>query len=224
MHTVEVATRDDRHRTTHALTCIAGVTADWSRCWCVGKLRTTVTESFLVGFLQTSHPHLGYYNSFATVYLFLKSDKNWLQTKPAKTTKSLSFGFERSHLKLDSTLKYSQSISYMPRGVLLVWKTSFNLKTVLKKAFSLTSHAAGKETCKTLERYSIPEQWTFVGAERCLKTFAKRRWRVQWAMYMWWAMYVQWAMYMWLYTWRAHGCGCHIRHEARFNCLSRACD
>ena len=29
----------------------------------------------------------------------LKSDKNWLQTKPAKTTKSLSFDFERSHLK-----------------------------------------------------------------------------------------------------------------------------
>ena len=89
LHTVEVATSDDRHGTAHALACIAGVTADRSRRWCIGWLRMTVTESFLVGFSQTSHRRLGYYNTLATVYLFLKSDKNWLQTKPTKTTKSL---------------------------------------------------------------------------------------------------------------------------------------
>ena len=72
----------------------------------------TVTELFLVRFSQTSHPRLGYYNTFATVCLVLKSDKNWLQTKPAKTTKSLSFDFERSHLK-GLTMKCVQRLVFL---------------------------------------------------------------------------------------------------------------
>ena len=48
---------------------------------------TTSTEPFLVGLLSTSYPRLANYKNFATVYLFLKSDKKWLKTKPAKTTK-----------------------------------------------------------------------------------------------------------------------------------------
>ena len=99
MHTVEVATRDDRQRTAHAYTCIASVTADRSRLWYVAYFRTTVTESFLVGFSQPSHSRLAHCNTFATMCLFIKSAKNWLQTKPAKMTKSLSFEIERWHLK-----------------------------------------------------------------------------------------------------------------------------
>ena len=45
-----------------------------------------VTEPFLVGFSQTSHPHLANYKTFATMYLVLVSDKSWLQTKPAMAT------------------------------------------------------------------------------------------------------------------------------------------
>ena len=41
---------------------------------------------FSFGFSQTSHPRLANYNTFPTVYSVLKSDQNWLQTKPAKTT------------------------------------------------------------------------------------------------------------------------------------------
>ena len=47
---------------------------------------TTWTEAFLVELLQTSYPRLANYKTFAAVCLFLKSDKNWLKTKPAKTT------------------------------------------------------------------------------------------------------------------------------------------
>ena len=48
------------------------------------KFRTSVTESFLFRFSPTSHRRLANYKAFPMVYLFSKSDKNWLQTKPAK--------------------------------------------------------------------------------------------------------------------------------------------
>ena len=78
------------------------VTSSWSECRshqrCAAKLsawwaakrrlisndRDGVTESFLFGFSPTSHPPLANYKAFATVYLLLKLDINWLQTKPAK--------------------------------------------------------------------------------------------------------------------------------------------
>ena len=50
----------------------------------VGLFRTTVTESFLVGFSPTSYPRFANDKGFATVCLFLKSDTNWLQAKPRK--------------------------------------------------------------------------------------------------------------------------------------------
>ena len=37
-----------------------------------GQFRTTVTESFLVGFSPTSHPRFANYKAFATVYFSLK--------------------------------------------------------------------------------------------------------------------------------------------------------
>ena len=83
-------------------------------------------ESFLVGFSQTSHPHLGYYNTFATVYLFFKSDKNWLQTKTTKTTKSLSFDFERSHLKGFSEVFWYRLWSLCQALVLVLWQRQEN--------------------------------------------------------------------------------------------------
>ena len=39
---------------------------------------------FLLSFSLTSHCRLANYKAFATVYFFLKLDKNWRQTKPAK--------------------------------------------------------------------------------------------------------------------------------------------
>ena len=41
-------------------------------------------EPFLIGFLNTRHPRLGNYKTFPTVYLPLKSDLKWPQTKSAK--------------------------------------------------------------------------------------------------------------------------------------------
>ena len=43
-----------------------------------------VMEPFLIGFLQTRYPRLGNYKTFPTVYLPLKSDLKWPQTKSAK--------------------------------------------------------------------------------------------------------------------------------------------
>ena len=48
------------------------------------QLRTTVMEPFLIGFLKTRYPRLGNYKTFPTVYLPLKSDLKWPQTKSAK--------------------------------------------------------------------------------------------------------------------------------------------
>ena len=86
MHPVEVVMRGDDHRTARALTCIASVMANRLKRPSVDLLQTIVTELFLVGFSQTSHPRLANYMTFATIYSVLKLDKNWLQTKSAKTT------------------------------------------------------------------------------------------------------------------------------------------
>ena len=73
---VKVVMHGDGHRTAHALTCIAGVTADRLKRRSVDKFQTIVTEPFLVGFSQTSHPRLANYNTFAVVCSALISDKN----------------------------------------------------------------------------------------------------------------------------------------------------
>ena len=50
------------------------------------KFKRLSRSHFLSDSRKKSHPRLANYNTFATVYSVLKSDKNWLQTKPAKTT------------------------------------------------------------------------------------------------------------------------------------------
>ena len=68
MHPVELVMRGIGHRTALALTCIADVTADRLKRRSVDWLRAIVTEPFLVGFSQTTHPRLADYKTFATVY------------------------------------------------------------------------------------------------------------------------------------------------------------
>ena len=71
MHAVEVVTRDDGprldlHRRRHDRPAETSTHRE---------NLTTSTEPFLVGLLPTMCPRLVNYKTFATVYLFLKSDK-----------------------------------------------------------------------------------------------------------------------------------------------------
>ena len=138
-------------------------------------------------------------------------------------------------------------MSHVPQGVLSVWKPSFNLKKVLKNAYSPTCHwhsdsnkllqlwwaskvqwrpcRRQKKACKPPERYSIPNfffysahLWVQKGVLKCLQNVGGTCNELSTC------DYTQWTIYMRPHTWRAHGCGCHIMHETRLNCVSRACD
>ena len=87
MHAVEVVTRDDivrwpknsprfdQHRRRH------GRPAETSTR---RQNLTTSTEPFLVGLLPTMCPRLANYKTFATVYLFLKSNKKMTENEARK--------------------------------------------------------------------------------------------------------------------------------------------
>ena len=79
MHQVEVVTRDDGHwpensprfdlhRRRHDRSLERETSTH-------RETLMTSTKLFLVGLLSTSYPRLANYKNFATVYLFLKSDK-----------------------------------------------------------------------------------------------------------------------------------------------------
>ena len=75
MHAVEVVTRDDGHRNSPCFDLHRrrhGRPAEMSTH---REKLTTSTEQFLVGLLPTMCPRLANYKTFATVSLFLKSDK-----------------------------------------------------------------------------------------------------------------------------------------------------
>ena len=86
LHAVEVVTCDDGHRTAHALTCIAGVTADRSRHRRIGKLRPPPGNHFQSDFCKQAILAQLIIRPLQRCIFFKKSDINWLKTKPAKTT------------------------------------------------------------------------------------------------------------------------------------------
>ena len=121
-----------------------------------------------------------------------------------------------------------KTLSQFHQCLKVFYKIPFKLK-LIETACSPASHWQEQNCCsfcrppecnggpakdtrayKEAECYSLAEWWTLVGANRVLKHLQN--------------VSMQWTMYTWLYMWRAHGCGCHLRRETRLHCASGACD